>query len=75
MSFYGEFTGINSVSDLDLSMARAPFNVLVFPYRLTNHGLEYAIFNRADAEEDFWQGLSGGGEDRETPLIQLGVSK
>ena len=49
-------------------MARAPFNVLVFPYRFINHSIEYAIFNRSDSEEDFWQGLSGGGEDSETPI-------
>lgn len=49
-------------------MARAPFNVLVFPYRLLNHGIEYAIFNRSDSEEDFWQGIAGGGEDSEAPI-------
>lgn len=48
-------------------MARAPFNVLIFPYRFINDSIEYAIFNRSDSEEDFWQGLSGGGEDFETP--------
>ena len=48
-------------------MTRAPFQVLVFPYRfLPGTGLEYAVFRRADL--GFWQGISGGGEDAETPL-------
>ena len=48
-------------------MPRAPFNVLVYPYRKTQeNGFEYAIFKRSDA--GFWQGVSGGGEDDETPL-------
>ena len=48
-------------------MARAPFNVLVFPYRHVDHDqFEYALFKRSDA--GFWQGVSGGGEDDETPL-------
>ena len=48
-------------------MPRAPFQVLVFPYRLRpGTGLEYALFRRADL--GFWQGIAGGGEDAETPL-------
>jgi dATP pyrophosphohydrolase len=48
-------------------MARASFNVLVFPYRKAENGeFEYALLKRADA--GFWQGVSGGGEDEETPL-------
>lgn len=48
-------------------MARAPFNVLVYPYRsVAEDQLEYALFKRADAE--FWQGIAGGGEDEETPV-------
>jgi dATP pyrophosphohydrolase len=47
-------------------MARAPFKVLVLPYRRRSDGAyEFAIFHRADA--DVWQGLAGGGEDGETP--------
>lgn len=47
-------------------MARAPFQVLVFPYRLGPAGEpEYALFRRSDA--GFWQAVAGGGEDRETP--------
>ncbi len=48
-------------------MSRAPFQILVFPYRLTdNDGIEYAIFRRSDL--DCWQGIAGGGEDDETPI-------
>jgi dATP pyrophosphohydrolase len=48
-------------------MGRAPFQVLVFPYRQTADGdYEYAIFLRRN--ERFWQGIAGGGEDDETPL-------
>ncbi|MSS71390.1 MAG: NUDIX pyrophosphatase [Candidatus Latescibacteria bacterium] len=42
---------------------------MVFPYRIISDGkIEYAIFNRSDSVEDFWQAISGGGEDDETPL-------
>lgn len=48
-------------------MARAPFNVLVFPYWQTgDDAFAYALLKRADA--GFWQGVSGGGEDEEMPL-------
>lgn len=48
-------------------MARAPFQVLVFPYRLNGlHQFEFGLLKRAD--EGFWQGIAGGGEDDETPL-------
>lgn len=48
-------------------MTRAPFQVLVYPYRHTPGGqLEVAVLKRADA--GFWQGIAGGGEDTETPL-------
>ena len=48
-------------------MARAPFQILVYPYRKTGSGeFEYALFRRADA--GYWQGIAGGGEDNETPL-------
>ena len=50
-------------------MARATFNALVFPYYITpDRQIDYAVFNRSDAVEDFWQAISGGGEDDETPL-------
>lgn len=48
-------------------MARAPFQVLVYPYRKTREeGFEYALLKRSDA--GYWQGIAGGGEDNETPL-------
>jgi len=48
-------------------MPRAPFNVLVFPYRQVKPGVyEYAIFQRAD--NGYWQGVAGGGEDDEVPV-------
>ena len=48
-------------------MARAPFQILVYPYRKTCHGhFEYALLKRAD--EGWWQGVAGGGEDEERPL-------
>ena len=47
-------------------MPRAPFQVLVLPYRRRVDGdYEFAVFRRADAE--FWQGIAGGGEADETP--------
>jgi dATP pyrophosphohydrolase len=48
-------------------MTRAPFQVLVYPYRRKLDGqLEFALLKRADA--GYWQGIAGGGEDTETPL-------
>ncbi len=48
-------------------MARAPFNVLVYPYRrLANKEFEYVLLRRSD--EGWWQGVAGGGEGNETPL-------
>lgn len=48
-------------------MARAPFQVLVFPYRLLDRGeIAYAVFRRGD--DLAWQAIAGGGEDAETPL-------
>ena len=46
-------------------MARAPFNVLVIPYRLGGDRHEYAIFHRADSP--MWQFIAGGGDDDERP--------
>jgi dATP pyrophosphohydrolase len=48
-------------------MTRAPFQVLVYPYRRVGDGeFEYALLKRADA--GWWQAIAGGGEDDETPL-------
>lgn len=48
-------------------MARAPFQVLIFPYRLIAGGklLQFAVFRRSDT--NVWQGISGGGESGENP--------
>jgi dATP pyrophosphohydrolase len=48
------------------AMARAPFQVLVLPYRRRDAALEVAVFHRSDY--DLWQFVSGGGEDNETTL-------
>ena len=48
-------------------MARAPFQVLVYPYRkVSDDEFEYALLKRSD--QGFWQAITGGGEDSETPL-------
>ncbi len=48
-------------------MTRAPFQVLVLPWRRTvEGGVEFALFRRAD--DGVWQGIAGGGEDAETPI-------
>lgn len=48
-------------------MARAPFQVLVYPYRKVENGrIEYALLRRSD--EGYWQAIAGGGEDKEEPL-------
>ena len=47
-------------------MPRAPFQVLILPYRQTPGAWEFAVFRRRD---NFCrQGIAGGGEDDETPL-------
>lgn len=46
-------------------MPRAPFQVLVLPYRVRGGVLEAAVLRRADY--DLWQLVSGGGELGETP--------
>ena len=49
-------------------MARAPLQVLVFPYRFAEGGaLQFALFRRSDGAGDVWQAVSGGAEDDETP--------
>src|SRR5215216_6609687 len=47
-------------------MPRAPFQVLVLPFRQTADSLEFGVLCRAD--DTCWQGVAGGGEGRETPL-------
>ncbi len=47
-------------------MARAPFQCLILPYIIEDNTIKYGIFKRSD--HGFWQFISGGGEDNETPL-------
>ena len=46
-------------------MPRAPFQVLVLPYRKVGDTFEFAVFHRSDYA--CWQGVAGGGEDDEVP--------
>ncbi|MBI2170745.1 MAG: NUDIX pyrophosphatase [Chloroflexi bacterium] len=51
------------------SSSRAPFNVLVLPFlKDTAKGLLYAVFRRQDVDSGYWQGITGGGEEKETAL-------
>lgn len=45
---------------------RCPFQVLIIPYTKQAGSILFAVFKRADL--GFWQWLSGGGEDLESPL-------
>jgi dATP pyrophosphohydrolase len=48
-------------------MSRAPFQVLVLPFRYNqDRHLEYAVFKRWDGE--YWQFIAGGGENTEKPI-------
>lgn len=47
-------------------MGRSPFQVLVFPYKFEGDTILFGIFKRTTG--GYWQGISGGGEDNETPL-------
>ena len=50
-------------------MSRAPFQILVLPFRrLADGELEYAIFKREPKTGGYWQGIAGGGEDDEKSL-------
>lgn len=51
----------------DPANKRAPFQVLVFPFRVAEGGREYALFRRSDSGD--WQGIAGGGDEGEAPLI------
>ncbi|ODP96128.1 NUDIX pyrophosphatase [Salinivibrio sp. SS3] len=45
---------------------RAPFQVLVFPYKILNEKPRYLIGKRSD--NGVWQAISGGGENSESIL-------
>ena len=44
---------------------RAPYQVLVIPYRRISGGWEFCVMRRSDG--DYWQGVAGGGETGEPP--------
>lgn len=46
-------------------MPRAPFQVVVFPFRRRSRLTEFAVFRRSN--NGLWQGIAGGGEDAESP--------
>ena len=49
-------------------MSRAPFQVLVLPYRITDdRTIRYALLKREPTTGGYWQPIAGGGEDNETP--------
>jgi len=48
-------------------MPRAPIQSIVLPFRTKNETPEYAIFQRTVESGGFWQFISGGAEDDETP--------
>ncbi len=45
---------------------RAPFQILVLPYKIVDGTPLYCVFHRADYDQ--WQFVAGGGEDKETPF-------
>ena len=48
-------------------MSRAPFQVLILPFRHGQDGrFQYAIFRRRDG--NYWQFIAGGGENNEKPI-------
>ncbi|MCX6826038.1 MAG: NUDIX pyrophosphatase [candidate division Zixibacteria bacterium] len=50
-------------------MDRAPFQVLIFPYRvLPNDDILYAVFRRDLSTGGYWQGIAGGGAVGESEL-------
>ena len=49
---------------------RAPYQVLVLPYKAEKSDIKFAIFKRADL--NYWQGIAGGGEEGETALQSAG---
>lgn len=45
---------------------RAPYQVLVIPYKIVDNIPIYCIFKRSDSND--WQFIAGGGETNESPL-------
>ncbi|MFF8814483.1 NUDIX domain-containing protein [Streptomyces pactum] len=46
-------------------MSRAPFQILVVPFRRVGEEVEFAVLHRRDM--DVWQAVAGGGEAGESP--------
>jgi 8-oxo-dGTP pyrophosphatase MutT (NUDIX family) len=46
-------------------MPRAPFQILVVPFRRVGEQFEFAVLRRQDM--DVWQAVAGGGESGESP--------
>ena len=51
---------------ISVSGERAPYQVLIIPFRRRSDSTEYALLNRSDA--NYWQWIAGGGEIGETAL-------
>ena len=50
-------------------MSRAPFQVLVLPYKITpDNEILYAVLKRESSTGGYWQGIAGGGENGESPM-------
>ncbi|WP_158284406.1 PqqD family peptide modification chaperone [Bradyrhizobium sp. SUTN9-2] len=55
------------VSSATVPARRAPFQILVIPYReCSDHRFEVALLRRSDLL--CWQGIAGGGQDLESPI-------
>lgn len=49
-------------------LERAPFQVLVLPFRIDGENVVYAILRREPGSGGYWQGIAGGGQWDESPL-------
>ncbi|HIF72381.1 MAG TPA: NUDIX pyrophosphatase [Dehalococcoidia bacterium] len=49
---------------------RSPYQTIILPYRQNSsgHNREFAVFMRADGDNDVWQFVAGGGEDGESRI-------
>ncbi|MEZ4702331.1 MAG: NUDIX domain-containing protein [Rhodothermales bacterium] len=47
-------------------MTRTPFQVLVFPYRVVDQNVQFAVFQHP--ENANWHGISGKSQELETPI-------
>ena len=49
-------------------MARAPYQVLILPYRIRDQKAEFCVFRRRDM--GIWQFLAGGGEEEDASVTE-----